>query len=541
MALAQRRKPSVYSAPTQQANKLVALPSPTGGLNVRDALAAMPTNYAVVLENWFPARYGLEVRRGWRKHYYDIPTGDVETLLPYNSPDGTQTLFASCLIAGDARFINVSAGGTYNALDLTAGIYISPRWQFTQIANQTGSYLIAVNGEDTPQFYNGTVWADLTITASATEFPDFDPKTFIHVSQMHRRLWFCERNSTRVWYLPVDEIQGEVKLFDCGEVFPKGGFVQCTISWSVDTGSGMDDQSVFISSRGNVAIFKGFDPDNAPTDFGLVGVYSIGATIGRRCSVKFGSDVAILCEDGVLLLSGLLAQSKILMQPPITEIIQSRLSQDVDVYNDDFGWALFELPRHNQFYINVPRPEEQYQYAMNTILNAWTVFTGQKAYHWALFYDEPFFGSEGFVGQSWIGGVDDPDPVTGVGTSILTRCLQAFSNFGSPRQKMWSMARPVFVADQAPRFSAGFNTDYQIGEDYLPIPPFLDTGLVSLWDVAAWDAEDALWAGELIAWRKWVSLNDLGFTGALFLKTASIVEQTSWIETDYILIEGGAL
>lgn len=538
MTLAQRKKPSIYSPPTQQTNKLLTLPSAVGGLNARDNAATMPPTCAIILENFYPSRYGCQVRRGWKQWFWDMPGASrVESLIKYNAANGTQQMFA----ARRGSFVNVTISKQYAVTDVVAGFgtFLNDRWQFTQLANITGTYTVAVNGADVPKKYDGAVWDDCALTANMTTYPEFDAKKLIHVVQMHRRLWFTERDSSRIWYLPVDEIQGEVKLFGLGEVFPRGGFLQCAISWSVDTGAGMDDLSVFISSRGNVAVFRGFDPDNAPTDFGLVGVYQIGATFSRRCAATYGSDVAILCEDGVVLLSTILAQSKMLMQPPLTDIIQHLLSDEVNAYSKNFGWELIPIPRHNQFYINVPVTGAPNQLVMNSILEVWTRFIGYQSFCWALFNDEPFFGGTNYVGQAWVGGLDNPDPVTNEGVSIDARCLQAFSNFGGAQQKIWNMARPAFVADELPRFVLTFNTDYNVQQTYTPIPPSTGTGIQAEWDTGIWDEDD--WSGEQLAWSPWVSLHALGFVGSVYLRTSTTSQPVTWVSTDFILISGGAL
>jgi hypothetical protein len=365
----------------------------------------------------------------------------------------------------------------------------------------------------------------------------FDPLKLIHVTQMHRRLWFTEKDSPRIWYLPVDQVQGVVKLFSLGEVFPMGGYLQCAMSWSVDTGAGMDDQSVFISSKGNIAVYNGFDPDSLP-DFTLVGVYTVGATIGRRCACPFGSDVAILTEDGVVLLTGVLAQSKMLMQPPLTDMIQHKLSDDVNDFATKFGWELLPCQRFNQLYINVPADLGTRQYVMNTITGAWATISGYAAQCFAKFMEEPFFGAVGYVAHAWNGNTDDPDATTGVGKSIQASCLQAFSNFGSPRQKIWNMVRPIFTAPTEPRLSVFFDVDYEINENFLPVPPFQIAQNGPLWNHAVWDR--SLWAGGFNSWKRWFSLNNIGFSGAIFLKTAT-ANDTSWVATDFVYLEGNIL
>ena len=114
----------------------------------------------------------------------------------------------------------------------------------------------------------------------------------------------------------------------------------------------MDDQTSFISSRGNVAVFTGFDPDNAPTT-----LRSSASTRRRDHRAALRRDLRQRCGDPVRergeTLSTLLWQSKMLMQPPMTDIIQQRLSDDVTHFTTKFGWEPFVYPRYNQLYLNI--------------------------------------------------------------------------------------------------------------------------------------------------------------------------------------------
>jgi hypothetical protein len=64
----------------RQVSDLKSIPAPTGGLNARDSLMAMSPDQAVVLQNLFPQRSGVQLRLGWRKYQQGI-TGTIETLI----------------------------------------------------------------------------------------------------------------------------------------------------------------------------------------------------------------------------------------------------------------------------------------------------------------------------------------------------------------------------------------------------------------------------------------------------------------------------
>lgn len=518
------------------ANKPVSqtqtLPAPVGGLNARDSLAQMKPDQAVQMMNWFPLQYGVRVRKGSFVWATGI-TGEVETLITHAGLDGTEKLFA----AAGGNIYDVTGGGVVGAPVLTG--MLNSRWQWVNMTNEFGSFTIICNGADVPKAYNGTAWVDLAITANVTEYPDFDAKTFINVTISHRRLWFAQKNTGDSWYLPTDAIQGEASRFGVGEVFPRGGFLQAIGTWATESGGGMKENTVFVSSEGDIAIFAGYDPEALDT-FNLAGVYRLGATFTRRCLQKFGSDLLVLCEDGVFPLSNVLSQSKVLMAGRLSDIIQLRLSEDVTLYAKEFGWEMLVVNRHQMLYLNVPLANAKNgQYVMNQVTEAWCQFEGYDALCWGMLEDEPFFGTpSGKVVRAWYGDTDLQDD-TEAGQSIPALCQQAFSYFGGQAfQKRWTMMRPVFNADQYPSLRSILSTDFNLGVAYQGAPPTTIAAVAAKWDVAYWD--DGLWGGGLKPFSYWFSVNQIGYCAAPFIQTQSVSE-TYWITTDFVFEAGGML
>jgi hypothetical protein len=93
--------------------------------------------------------------------------------------------------------------------------------------------------------------------------------------------------------MPVGAISGTAAIFDLGSLMSKGGYINAIATWSIDTKQSVDEYIAFISSEGQVFVYEGTDPATAPT-FALVGVYNLGAPIGRRCFLRIsGSSSAI--------------------------------------------------------------------------------------------------------------------------------------------------------------------------------------------------------------------------------------------------------
>ena len=105
--------------------------------------------------------------------------------------------------------------------------------------------------------------------------------------------------------MPPDQITGEATLFDFGALWVRGGYLNQIITWTIDDGNGADDHLAAISSEGEVAIYQGIDPSDAEK-WALQGVYYAGAPVGRRSACRYGGDIAILTQFGLVILSNLL-------------------------------------------------------------------------------------------------------------------------------------------------------------------------------------------------------------------------------------------
>lgn len=523
---------SRYAVPNKAVSQVMTLPAPTGGLNARDSLAMMQPNQAVVLENWFPMQYGVRIRRGYNVHVNNLP-GHTETLITHAAATGTERMFAVCT---DNKFYDVTASAIGGTRVAVAGPFSNARWQWSNMTNQFGSFTVACNGVDTPQFYDGTVWAPLVITSGDA---GFDPKKFIHVTLAHRRLWFVVKDSGDSYYLDTDTIQGAATRFGVGELFPRGGFLQAIGTWSTESGSGMHDNTVFVSSEGDIAVFSGYDPQSIDT-FTLAGTYRVGATFNRRCLRKYQSDLLLLSEDGVFGMSSILAQSKVLMATALSAIIQLRLSQDVTDFGALFGWEMLAVNRHQLLVINSPRaaPDSARQYVMNQITEAWCTFSGYPALCWGLLDNECYFGTPGAVMKGWSGNLDNLMPDVG-GNTIVANCQQAYNYFGqSPLQKRWTMIRPSLTASGFPGMRASINVDFAITPTTEGQLTPIAQGADSQWDQAVWD--DDVWSGGLQNIHNWYSVDKLGFCASTLLSAQSSFD-TFWISTDFVFEQGAVL
>jgi hypothetical protein len=500
-----------------------SLPAPVGGWNARESIADMPEKDAAQMDDMFPNTTDVMLRKGYSQFATGI-AGVVETLAAYSSATKSE-LFA---VAQNAIY-DVTAGGAVGAPVVTG--LTNARWQHVNFGVPgADQWLCMVNGVDKFYAYNGTTWTaiDSTSTPGITGVNTTD---LIHINVFKRRLWFVQRNTSKVWYLPVDSIGGAAQSIDMGALFTSGGSLMAMGTWTLDAGEGLDDHAIFLSSKGQIAVYKGTDPASADT-WSLIGVYDVGSPIGRRCFMKFGGDLLVITRDGVLPLAKALLSSRVTPHVAITDKIQSAVADSVANYGGNFGWQLVQYPNANMLLLNVPLASNlHHQYVMNTITGAWCRFKGGwDASCWEVYDDEIYFGANGFVGHAWNTNADN-------GSNITGDVIPAFSYFGNRAQeKRWTMARPIIQADGVPAVLLGINTDF---DTTTPVgTPTLTPTTVGLWDSAIWDQD--VWGGFQIQ-KNWQTVSGLGYAASLHMVVTSRNYTVKWQATDFVFERGGVL
>jgi hypothetical protein len=495
-----------------------SLAAPVGGWNARDALADMDPNDAVILENIFPETTYVCMRYGYTRFCTGI-TGQVESLMTLSGLT-TNRLFAA---AGTAIY-NVTAGGAVGAAVQTG--LTNARWQHINYSNTSGNYLYIVNGADAPRYTpDGTTWTNAAITVAT-------PANFVHINAHKDRLWFVEENTLKAWYLPTSAINGAATAFDLSGVTTRGGYLMAMATWTIDAGYGVDDLAVFITSVGDVAVYRGTDPASSST-WSLVGVWELGAPIGRRCFMNYGGDLLLICRDGVQPLAAYLQSSRTNPKVALTDKIQNAMAESASLYGSNFGWQVLQYPQKNMLLLNVPAQEGdmQEQYVMNMITKAWAKFTGWEANCWTLFDDELYFGGNTFVGKAW-------DTLSDNGSAIAADGLQAFNDFKTQaKQKRFTMIRPILQTNGVPSTFSNVNIDFDTSDPTSALS-FTPTSYAA-WDVALWDT--GVWGSDVVVSKNWQGATGIGFWGAPRLKVSASGIQVRWLSTDLVMELGGIL
>ncbi len=498
--------------------KHTSLPAPVGGLNARDSVVAMPKEDAVKLTNWFAYPSYVGTRKGRKPHVTGF-TADVETLMEYAAEDGTNKIFAA---AGTAIY-NVTASGAVGSA-VVSGLS-NARWQDTMITTAGGSFLIAVNGQDTPKKYDGSTWSDVSINHTA-------PSSLVHVCLFKNRLFFVEKNSLEIHYLPTLSIGGNSAAFPMGAVFRRGGYVMACYTWTLDAGSGSDDHFVVISSKGEIAVYRGSDPSNA-SDWALVGVYYVGEPVGRRCGIKYGGDLIVNCLGGVFPLSKALLSATIDKRNALTDKIQNSISEEMQFYSNNFGWQLCLFEEANMLILNVPKGNGQnYQFAQNTITGAWSKFEGWDANCWLYSRDGLFYGDGNSVQKAWQGDLDDTTPIQ----ADMIMSYQYFGDLAS--NKYFTMVKPYLLASGSPSILYGLCGDFNETEPEGVFVYEAPVGMV--WGSMYWGT--MVWGGGMRSITSgWHTVGTIANAAALRLKVQNNGSEVRLMNVSHVHNHGGIL
>ena len=502
------------------AAQVQSLPAPLGGWNARDSFANMDPADAITLINMFPTVSNLTLRGGYTQHATGL-SGKVQTIMVYNYGNNSKMFAAT----SSGNIYDVTSAGVVGAAvvsGLTNGI-----WEYINITTAGGSFLMAVNGVDDARLYDGTTWSTPTITGVTDN-------NLSNITLFKNRIWFIEKNTLKAWYLPTSSIGGAAQYIDMSSICRFGGHLVDLDTWTLDAGYGVDDNLAFITSTGEVIVYRGTDPASAAT-WALIGVWKLGSPVGNRAMLKWGGDLLILTYDGLMPMAASLQSSRLDPRVALSDKIQGAITAATNQYGGNHaavGWQVTYTAKYNAVWINIPVADgQQEQYVMNTITKSWCQFTGWASYCWEIFGDDPYFGSDGYVGHAWDDGFVDNV------SNITTQTIQAFNYFDARGvKKYFTRARPSIFTNGTPTISVGMNIDFDTSDTTAALA-FSGTSY-GVWDVGLWDT--AVWGADLVIQNTWLGITGIGYCAGLQMKTASQGIQIQWASTDVVYQNGWA-
>jgi len=476
------------------------------------------TGGAYQLDNFFPTLTGIRLRGGAKK-YATLSNGAVTSLFAYKVGTTEKFFGADTNNIFDISTVSDASGIPTAAVSgQTSGHYAT-----AQVGTSGGDFLYAVNGSDDARLYDGATWTAINAVSSPaiTGVATAD-LSFVWV--FANRLFFVEKGTMNAWYLPASSIAGAATKLPLASVFQKGGSLLFGGTWSLDSGSGLDDKCVFVSTTGEVVIYEGSDPASAST-WSKVGVYEISAPLGFNATMKAGGDFIIAAQEGMVPLSQAIQKdAAALSLSAISRQIEPDWAAEVSARSSK-PWHVLKWPTNNMAVVALPVAggSEPYCLVVNLETGAWARYTGWDTECVGLYNSVGYFGtSDGSVRQMETGGSDDGTPYTGFYVGL-------FDHLRVPgAQKTVHAARTVFRAASAIRPQVSVSTDYTVCP---PAPPnsiddyTTDEWDVGLWDVATWDV-----GTELETVTKWSSVGRSGFAIAPQLQITSGVTPTPKIE-----------
>jgi len=533
-----KKNKRVTKAPRKPLVEVATIPAPISGINSRDPLAAMDQNYAISAINFMATPQGLSVRQGWKKWSTGI-TGLVSSLLIYQGQGAAADKIFAC--AGNSIY---DVTGFTDSPSKVVTSLLNADWEHVLMTTNGGNYLVACNGADTARFYNGSTWNQFSLVATPSapgQIKSGSTMTNLtnwkQVVVHQRRLWIVVDNSTTAYYLPVDSVGGDAVPFDFGPVFPRGGKLKALASWAVNTGLGIQNYLVAVSTAGDVAIYSGTNPSTATT-WAIAGTWQLGEPVGQRCFANHAGDLLYLSQDGLQPLSLYIRSQRIDDSTALTLLVQNDITALVKSFGSLKGFEVRTYPGQNVLILNVPQinANQNFQYVYNTITKGWTLFQGWPAQCWAQLNGRLFFGYDGGVAHAFTGYRDQAELDGSGGVTYIATAQQAYSYFGQPAiRKRFQMAKPYLVTtDAAPKVRVSCNVNFSLD------PPrgaaALKAGTGSFWDVGVWD--NAVWSNGANTYSSWQGLGAVGTTASLAV-SISVNDSTLWAATDWIYEPGG--
>ena len=404
-------------------------------------------------------------------------------------------------------------------------------------SNYNGTFIVTVTGASVFTYTMATApAADASVVGTYTvvhAITGVDSSLFINNNVFKERLFFVEKNSMNVWYLNTKAVSGAASKLDFGSVAKLGGFIQAMGTWTIDAGQGVDDYAVFVTNMGEVIVYEGTDPSDA-TKWSLRGVWSLGPTFTRRCFTKFGGDLLLITQEGLVPLASALQSSRLDPRVNLTDKIYGAFANATSLYSTNFGWEIQYFAKANMLIVNVPTNIGKEQYVMNNITKSWGRFTNIEATTFEVHNENLYFGGNGFVGKFW-------DTFADSGNVINATVQQAYNYFESRGQnKRFTLVRPIFLTDNGlPSVFCAINTDFDT-QSQLGQVSFNPTALtVGVWDVATWD--NNFWGGTLTVNKDWQGVSGIGYCASISLNVASKGIEVHWASTDFVMERGGVI
>jgi len=429
---------------------------PYGGLDLVSPIDNMDPAFALELVNVFPGNGAPTVRLGYIQ-FADIGIANpIKFTTSLVKADATNLL----IVATNNKLYSTTTGGAVTDRTGTT-TPTSGDWQSIVYNNRV--YLC--NGVN-----NAQVWDGSTATFSDVTFTGVALTSLINVTAYKERLYFVEKNSSRIWYggLQVTGTGGSPALtsFDFSYVFTRGGYLVGIGSFSNTTSTTSQDYFWACSSEGEIVFYNGVYAGD-PTTWGIVARYVIGRPLGYRAFVRVNNDVWVITEQGIVPISGLFQSDPEQALNVVSYKINPLISEAATAFPFDHQWSGFFWPQGRRVYITIPTTGNGCYFLVYSIdTKGWTkfqLFSDQHSLSSCLFNKLPFYASS--TGIVWQGETGQADAVTATTSQAITFSGRTAFNFYGSRSnyKAFKDIRPILRTRKGVTLNIGLDTDFKQG------------------------------------------------------------------------------
>ncbi|OCP37211.1 hypothetical protein [Ensifer sp. LC163] len=457
----------------------LTFPAPKNGLVTTMDMASQQPGSATVLRNFFPTIKGCRIRGGSTKRGLAAGGGDLVSAFKYKYGATEKLFMATATGIYDMTSPAVPPATTAASVSGLSG----GNWCAFQHTNAGVSNLVCLNGADDRRLFNGTTWSSPAIT-----FPDSTTMSQLNYGWLFKNRQFFLKNATLdAYYLPVNAMGGASAVFPLGGVMKKGGSLMTGFSWSLESGDGLSDMCVFVSTEGEVAVYAGSDPSDA-NNFGLKGVYQIGKPLGKNAWIRAGGDILVATSDGLTPISQVFQRDRqALSLVSVSRPIEDDWRKAANATGG--GWTLTQWPEQNLVFVTFPENSvvADTTFVLNVLTGRWSTISNWRALCYATLQGGLFFGAlDGYCWQGDITGTDD-------GMTFGATYLSQFAPAGQFGQRATgTMAHMYFRAKTKPKVLLFAKADYDRTAPTFSGVTSGDT-TSSEWDAGLWDV--ALWDG----------------------------------------------
>ena len=453
---------------------------------------------------------------------------------------------ATYKLSFDAQTVNFPSSGT-----VTGGTSLATATIVKNVDNGATGYLLVQSitgtfqdneiitgggGSATSNIPTGVVQVTAAITGVTTSL-------LSHVWAYRNRLFFIEGGTMRARYLPVDSVTGAIGTLNLTGIFQRGGSLLFGATWSMETGSGLDDKCVFVTTEGEAAIFSGANPAGATAaDWNLVGRYDVTTPLGKRGTMRAGGDLILVTKEGLVPISAAITKdAAALSLAAISRNIEPDWKREA-ARRGSLPWEIIKWPDMNYAIVSLPitaTGQEAWSFVVNLETGAWCKFVGWATRCLELHNSRLFFGTnDGKVFEGEINGTDDSGPIyyTYVGNPDHMKSMG--------RLKTVREARATFLSASPYNPKVSISVNYSV--DLPPAPAAADGGTLDLWDSGLWDVAKWDQAAPVasVGGGQWQSIGKTGYvvqpqlqiTGSLGYRP-----DTSFVQMDVTFEDGGVV